>query len=103
MRLLILGTGRMAESHAQGFKAIEGVALAACVDVRKDAAEAFADSHGIAKTYTSLDAAISDGGFDAVANVTPDSAHYATTMTALRAGLHVFCEKPLATTASHAM
>ena len=33
MRLLILGTGRMAEAHATAFAAIEGVTLAACVDV----------------------------------------------------------------------
>ena len=102
MRLLILGSGRMAEAHATAFAAIEGVTLAACVDVDVARAKAFAEKHGIATTYPSLDAALAAGGIDAMANVTPDSAHYATTMQALRAGLHVFCEKPLATDASHA-
>ena len=36
------------------------------------------------------------GAFDAVANVTPDSAHHPTTLALIRAGKHVFCEKPLA-------
>ena len=102
MRLLILGTGRMADTHATAFAAIPGVELAACVDVNAARAEAFAARHGIPQTYPTLDAALAAGGVDAMANVTPDSAHYATTMQALRAGLHVFCEKPLATDASHA-
>ncbi|NND21165.1 MAG: gfo/Idh/MocA family oxidoreductase, partial [Silicimonas sp.] len=33
MRLLILGTGAMAATHAEAFAAIEGVEVAGCVDV----------------------------------------------------------------------
>ena len=36
MRLLILGTGGMATSHAAAFAAIPGVSLAAAVDVDQD-------------------------------------------------------------------
>lgn len=39
---------------------------------------------------------IESGGLDAVAVVTPPDLHYEMTMTALDAGLHVLCEKPLA-------
>ena len=42
MRLLILGTGGMATSHAMAFAAIPGVRLAGAVDVDKARAEAFA-------------------------------------------------------------
>ncbi len=102
MRLLILGTGLMANAHAKAFAKLSGVTLAGCVDVNAERAAAFAKEHSIPQTFTSLDAALATGGFDAMANVTPDSAHYATTLQALKSGLHVFCEKPLATDAIHA-
>ncbi|MEZ5825722.1 MAG: hypothetical protein R3C97_13565 [Geminicoccaceae bacterium] len=35
------------------------------------------------------------GFFDAVANVTPDAVHHATTLPVLAAGKHILCEKPL--------
>ena len=47
MRLLILGTGGMANTHAQHFAAIDGVALVGAVDVDPSRAKAFADLHGI--------------------------------------------------------
>ncbi|MDH6269683.1 putative dehydrogenase [Rhizobium sp. SG_E_25_P2] len=96
MRLLILGTGGMAKNHAMSFKAIDGVEVTAAVDVDAARVEAFALTHGIANTFTSLEDAIAWGEFDAVANVTPDRAHHPTTMRLIKAGKHQFCEKPLA-------
>ena len=97
MRLLILGTGGMARAHAGHFSDIRGVKLVACADVRPGVAEAFAETYGIGKTFTSLEDALDWGQFDAVANVTPDAVHHETTLKCLAAGKHVFCEKPLAT------
>ncbi len=96
MRLLILGTGGMANSHAQHFSAIEGVELVGAVDVDPLRAKAFADTHGIPNVFTSLEDAIAWNGFDAATNVTPDRAHHPTTLALLAAGKHVMCEKPLA-------
>ncbi|SOC41834.1 predicted dehydrogenase [Rhizobium subbaraonis] len=96
MRLLILGTGGMANAHAEHFSAIPGVELAAAVDVDPAMATAFAERHGIAKVFTDLDAAIAWGAFDAATNVTPDRVHHPTTLALLAAGKHVLCEKPLA-------
>ncbi len=103
MRILILGTGGMANQHAKHFAAIEGVTLAGGVDVDPARVEAFCATHKIERGFGSLDAAIAWGEFDAVANVTPDSVHYPTTMAALAAGKHVFCEKPLATDHARAL
>lgn len=96
MRLLLVGTGGMASSHALAFAKIRGVKLVGGVDVDRGRAEAFAEKYKMPKAFTSLDEAIAWGQFDAAANVTPDSAHYPTTMALLKAGKHVFCEKPLA-------
>ena len=102
MRLLILGTGGMANQHARNFAAVPGVTLAGGVDVDPKRLELFNAEHGIPRGFASLEAAIEWGEFDAVANVTPDSVHHSTSIAALKAGKHVFCEKPLATDAQKA-
>jgi predicted dehydrogenase len=103
MRLLILGTGGMANHHAEHFAAIAGVELVGGVDVDPTRLETFQAKHKIPNGFASLDAAIAWGQFDAIANVTPDSIHHPTSIAALNAGKHVFCEKPLATDYAKAM
>lgn len=102
MRLLILGTGGMAQTHAEKFAEIDGVELVGGVDTRPDQLAAFCDKYGMANRFATLDAALAWGDFDAVTNVTPDAAHYATTLPILAAGKHILCEKPLATHAAEA-
>ncbi|MFB2550121.1 Gfo/Idh/MocA family protein [Ensifer soli] len=96
MRLLVLGTGGMANAHAHAFAAIEGVDLVGAVDVDPTRARAFAERHAIPETFSTLDDAIAWGDFDAATNVTPDRVHHATTLALIAAGKHVLCEKPLA-------
>lgn len=96
MRLLILGTGWMAQEHARQFGKIKGVDLVAAVDVDAKRVGEFADGFKIPKRFTSLEEALAWGGFDAVANVTPDRIHHPTTMALIAAGKPVLCEKPLA-------
>ncbi|MQX07145.1 gfo/Idh/MocA family oxidoreductase [Sinorhizobium fredii] len=96
MRLLILGTGGMANSHANAFAKIDSVEMVGAVDVDPNRARAFAAQHGIEHIFTSLEEAIAWGQFDAATNVTPDKAHHPTTLALLAAGKHVLCEKPLA-------
>lgn len=97
MRLLILGTGSMANNHAVQFGDIQGLTIVAAVDVNPVRLQAFCQTYKIPRWFTSLREAIEWGGFDAITNATPDSSHYTTTLEALSAGKHVFCEKPLAT------
>lgn len=103
IRLLIIGTGGMAAHHAGKFAEIPGVTLAGGVDTRPDQLDAFCNTHGIEHRFTSLADALEWGQFDAVTNVTPDAAHYATTMPVIAAGKHVLCEKPLSTDHARAL
>jgi predicted dehydrogenase len=96
IRLLVLGTGGMARAHAAHFATDPRVELVAASDVVPGRAEEFAKAHGMKKSFTSLDEAITWGGFDAATNVTPDAIHHPTTMQLLAAKKHVLCEKPLA-------
>ncbi|MHA7776116.1 Gfo/Idh/MocA family protein [Roseibium sp. M-1] len=102
LRILILGTGNMARTHAEAFQKIDGVELVAGVDNRPEVLAGFCADFGIPESFASLEDAIAWGGFDAAANVTPDAAHHATTLALLNAGKHVLCEKPLATNAADA-
>jgi predicted dehydrogenase len=96
MRLLILGTGWMAQQHATQFAGIEGVEVVGAVDVDRSRVDEFSDTHGIANRFTSLEDALAWDRFDAAANVTPDRVHHPTTMLLIAAGKPVLCEKPLA-------
>ncbi|RWP86542.1 MAG: Gfo/Idh/MocA family oxidoreductase [Mesorhizobium sp.] len=96
MRLLILGTGWMAQEHARRFTAIDGVDIVGAVDVDPARVGEFADGFNIPNRFTALDEALTWGEFDAVANVTPDRIHHPTTMALVAAGKPVLCEKPLA-------
>jgi predicted dehydrogenase len=95
-RLLILGTGSIAQRHAVHFGAIAECRLAAAVDTVPGRAAAFAQKNGIAHHFDTLDAALAWGDFDAAINSTPDPVHLPTTLALLAAGKPVFCEKPLA-------
>lgn len=96
MRLILVGTGGMAHTHARKFGEIEGVEIVAGVDRDKERLNSFCDEHNIENRFTSLEDALTWGAFEAAANVTPDAVHHATTLPLLAAGKHVLCEKPLA-------
>jgi predicted dehydrogenase len=97
IRLLIIGTGGMANNHAEMFAKIPGVEIVAGVDTRPEQLTTFRAKHNIPHGFASVDEALAWGQFDAATNVTPDPVHYPTTMPLLAAGKHVLCEKPLAT------
>ena len=102
IRLLVLGTGGMANSHAEHFRKLKGVKLVAGIDTNADRLAAFNAKHGIPNGFASLAEALAWGEFDAATNVTPDAVHHATTLPLLAAGKHVLCEKPLAANYPHA-
>lgn len=93
--MLIVGTGRMAATHAERFAAIEGVRVLAAVDVDKARVQAFARDHDIPNAYQELDEALSRHRFAACSVVTPDTWHAPISIACLNAGLPVLCEKPL--------
>lgn len=100
LRLGIVGTGGMANMHAQQFSRIKGVTLAACLDVVPGRAQAFAQKHGVTRAVDRLDDLLAE--VDAVALVTPDRFHHQGALSVLAAGKHLLCEKPLTVTLAEA-
>lgn len=86
----------MAATHVQAYRAINNVRVVAGVDLEEEKLDAFCNQHNIEHRFSSLDAALAWGEFDAVSNVTPDNVHHRSTLPLIAAGKHVLCEKPLA-------
>ena len=72
-----------------------------CADLNTEAARAAAERWNIPKVYTS-DEMMADPEVDIVLILTNPASHYSLTMQALKAGKHVYCEKPLATSLEQA-
>ena len=98
IKIAIVGTGGMAGGHADWFQnKIKGCKVVACCDVVPERVKAFAERFKIPACYTDLDEMLRTEKLDAISNVTPDRFHAPLTLKAIAAGLHVLCEKPLAT------
>ena len=97
IRIAIVGTGGMANSHAQEFQKIKGCKVVAVCDVDAKRAADFAEKYHVKSHFPNLSDLLAGAAFDAVSIVTPDSTHALLALQAVAAGKHVLCEKPLAT------
>jgi predicted dehydrogenase len=80
-------------------KIVEGGAeVVAWCDVDEGRTKKARERFPHAPFYTDFRQLIDQKGLDAVLVATPDHTHAPATLTALRAGLHVYCEKPLTRT-----
>jgi len=95
LNVAVIGCGVIASPYAEHMRAYDSVRLHACHDVDHEKAEAYARTHG-AQARASLDELLADQDVDIVVNLTVLGAHHDVSRRALRAGKHVFSEKPLA-------
>jgi myo-inositol 2-dehydrogenase/D-chiro-inositol 1-dehydrogenase len=97
LRVGIAGLGRLGRRHATMLAhQVPGAELvAACSPVAEETAWA-REALGVPHTYVDYDALLAHPGLDAVFLVTPTSLHADQIVAALRAGKHVFSEKPTA-------
>ncbi len=96
VRLAIIGTGGMANTHAEKFAAIKGCRIVAACDIDPVRAQLFAAKHGIPQAFSNTAEMLRRVEIDAVSIATPDASHMAVSLQCLKAGKHVLCEKPLA-------
>ncbi len=95
--LAVIGCGRIADSaHFPALSGIDEARIKYACDLIPEKAEAAkAKFPKIEQSITDYHIALDDPEVDAVYVLTPNYAHYTITMDALRAGKHVFCEKPI--------
>jgi predicted dehydrogenase len=94
----VLGAGFMGSAHTANYKALDGrVRVKAVVSRSLDRAARLAETVE-AEATTDLEAVLNDDDVDAVDICVPTPAHRDVAERALRAGKHVFLEKPIALT-----
>src|SRR3954469_6267014 len=99
--VLIAGSGTMARVHAAALAEIEGVRLVGIVNERAPSTKRLAAELGT-RAFVDLTRALRATPADAIFVCLPTPLHRPAVTEAARAGLHVFCEKPMARSAADA-
>ena len=90
----IIGVGTISAQYFAEFPKLEGLHVVAVADINEARAAEVAAEHDV--DVLTVDALLADPRIDAVLNLTIPVAHVDIAMRALRAGKHVYGEKPLA-------
>jgi predicted dehydrogenase len=93
-----IGLGNVAANgHLPGWRARDDVRIVAATDAAASRREVFLDACPDGRWYATVDDLLSDEKLDFVDVCAPPGSHATLIERALDAGLHVLCEKPLAT------
>lgn len=99
----IVGTGNIAERGiAPHIQELADSELVAVVSRDQGRADAFAGRHSARRAYASYERMLADPEVQVVSIHTPNALHAEQVIAAARAGKHVLCDKPLATSVSDA-
>ncbi len=93
----IIGCGRISKNaHFPALTQIECVRIKYACDILIEKAEKAKEEYsGVEYAVSDYKVVLEDKEVDAVFVLTPNYSHYTITMDALKAGKHVFCEKPI--------
>lgn len=97
IKIGIIGVGGISECHIASYLKNPDVELYAFCDINEKTLKLKGEKYGITKLYTDAEEMVNAlPELDAVSVCTWNNAHKACTITALKAGKHVLCEKPMA-------
>ena len=94
-RIAIIGCGFVADYYMQTLSMYPQLQLSGVYDKDVERIEVFSEFYGL-KKYESLSAVLDDPSVEIILNLTNPRAHYEVTSQCLKAGKHVYSEKPLA-------
>ena len=105
----LIGTGYMGKCHALAWNAVAPVfgdverpRLAVLAEATAELAQRKAGEFGFARATADWRSLVEDPAVDVVSITTPNKFHAEMAISALRAGKHVWCEKPMATSLADA-
>ena len=94
MKIGIVGCGNIFGAYINGCALFRTVSVVACADINMDAAQAKATEHKL--QAMTVDELLADPSIGVVINLTVPQVHGEVSLKILRAGKHVYSEKPLA-------
>lgn len=91
----VIGVGKISGIYLENGAVFDDVEIVACADIVPERAEAQAAAYGVPKAY-GPEELLADPEVEIVLNLTVPAVHAEVSLAALRAGKHVYTEKPLA-------
>ncbi|RJX37180.1 gfo/Idh/MocA family oxidoreductase [Paenibacillus pinisoli] len=98
VRIGIVGVGLIGQTHLSNYAKIQDAEVVAVCDINEQAAQAVASQFGIPDVYTDFRELLKRDDIDAIDVCLHNNFHAPVTNEALKAGKHVYCEKPIAGT-----
>lgn len=98
LKMGVVGLGFIGDLHARIFNEMPNTKLVAVSDVDEEKLKSAAKNYGC-ETYKSLEEMLEKADIEAVSICVPDQMHVEPAVTVAKAGKHILCEKPIATTA----
>lgn len=97
LKIGIIGAGRIGRVHGESItKYVKGAEIRAVSDIcLNDSIRGWAADLGIPSVYSDYHKILEDKEIDAVVICSSTDTHYGISIDAIRAGKHVFCEKPI--------
>ncbi|MBN2668498.1 MAG: Gfo/Idh/MocA family oxidoreductase [Bacteroidales bacterium] len=99
VKIGIIGVGHLGKIHLKLIKAIPSLELVGFYDINPETSAYVSQTYGV-KSFTNRDALIN--AVDAIDIVTPTPTHFECAEAAVRAGKHIFVEKPVTFTIDEA-
>jgi predicted dehydrogenase len=96
LRIGIIGVGMIGKVHLENYEKISGAEIVAACDIDEIELKQVAEKFNIPDTYSDYRELLAREDLDAVDVCLHNNLHAGITIEALRAGKHVYCEKPIA-------
>jgi len=101
LKIGIIGLGAVAEAHLSAYPQVTGIEVVAAAEPRQARLDEMSSLHGF-RAYTDYHAMLEKEDLDIACVLVPASLHRQVVQACAEAGVHVFCEKPIAITLSDA-
>lgn len=99
MRVAVIGLAGVGRAHVDRWAKSPNAELVSVCDINRQIADEFASEYEV-KGYTSTEEMLDTEDLTAISICTPPKVHLALTRMAAAGGIHVLCEKPMASTVS---
>ena len=96
IRIGMIGVGQISKSHLRNYAQIEDAEIVAACDIDEAELGRVCDQYSISNRYTDYNEMLKRDDLDSVDVCLHNRLHAPATIAGLRAGKHVYCEKPIA-------